>query len=793
MSSAVAYWSGIGGAILALPLVLTGCASSTVVDPVKQVTICLNGQCGPAEERMTREQLISSLLMMYKGNENNEVVLCDTKPDSRECARNFITFFVQGGPVPGVSTFGSPLVSNVGLDKATLQIKYASSAFVTWMGTPVLCQNQYTEITVDSPNAILIESPSFACTWTVLPHIWSNKFAVDFIDFDNSVIGGNYAIRGAGLMVAGGGSGNFAIRMPKTRTLAGLNQGDKAEPVSLTQLPTKVLAAPVPTLDEVKQAKTEDARDPEELKRWEAASAENTAAAYQRYLDAYPQGRFVSNAKANLAVVREQEARDRELDRWTRIKDSANVADFKSYLSDYPKGLFTDLASVKAQRLEAAAAEKSAIDAELTLWERVRNSNDPAELETYRKRYPGGQFVQLAQSRIDKLKSAANQQQDLEMLMWGQIKNSNKPEDYRRYLQAFPNGVFAELASGRIGSLSSAAEQSAEMQLWEEVRNSSLASDFEVYLKRYPEGRFSPLARQLVSQLKSVAVEQAELTLWNGIQNSKRAQDFAAYLEKYPQGRFAELARSRRQDMEQEASFKNIDFGRYFALVIGINSYPKLTRLETAINDARSVAKALEGDYGFSVATLIDADRKSIIEALSQYRHSLGERDNLLIYYAGHGFLDEESSRGYWLPTDADRNSPANWISTADITDSLKAMKAKHVMVVADSCYSGTLARDAKIILPSPDYLTRIATKRARVALTSGGLEPVLDSGGGGHSVFAAAFLSVLKENRAVIEGTRLFSELRRPVVSGAPQTPEYADIRFAGHEGGDFLFVRRK
>ncbi len=741
---------------------------------------------------MTREQIISSLLMIYKANENTEAVLCDSKTEARDCARDFLTFFVQGGPVPGVSTFGSPYISNVGLDKATLQIKYASSAFVTWMGTPVLCQNQYTEVTVKSPNDILIELPSFACTWTLIPHVWNGKFAVNFIDFDNSVIGGAYSIRGAGLLVAGGGDGNFLLRLPRAKILAGLGPGAKAEPVSLTQLPTQVLAAPVPTLDEVRQAKSEEVRNPEELKRWEAASAENSPAAYQRYLDAYPQGRFASSAKANLAVVREQEARDRELDRWTRIKDSANPADFKNYLAEYPKGLFTDLASVKARRLEAAAAEKNALDAELTLWEQVRNSNDPAELEAYRKRYPGGQFAPLAQARVDKLKSAAGQQQDLEMQVWNPIKNSSKPEDYRRYLQAFPNGVFAELASGRIASLSSAAEQSAEMLYWEQIRSSSLASDFDSYLKRYPEGRFAPLARQLVSQLNRAAVEQAELSLWNGIQNSKRAPDFAVYLERHPQGRFADLARARQRELEQEDSFAKIDFGRYFALVIGINRYPKLTRLETAINDARSVAKELEAHYGFSVTTLIDADRKTIIDALSQFRHSLTDHDNLLIYYAGHGFLDEASSRGYWLPSDADRDSPANWISTADITDSLKAMKAKHVMVVADSCYSGTLARNARIDLPTPDYLFRIATKRARVALTSGGLEPVLDSGGGGHSVFAAAFLSVLKDNRSVIEGTRLFSELRRPVVSGAPQTPEYADIRFAGHEGGDFLFVRR-
>jgi hypothetical protein len=76
--------------------------------------------------------------------------------------------------------------------------------------------------------------------------------------------------------------------------------------------------------------------------------------------------------------------------------------------------------------------------------------------------------------------------------------------------------------------------------------------------------------------------------------------------------------------------------------------------------------------------------------------------------------------------------------------------------------------------------------------LSSGGVEPVLDGGGGGHSVFTKAFLSVLRENQDVLEGSALFSLVRRKVVLNAHQTPEYADIRFAGHDGGDFLFIRK-
>jgi len=50
-----------------------------------------------------------------------------------------------------------------------------------------------------------------------------------------------------------------------------------------------------------------------------------------------------------------------------------------------------------------------------------------------------------------------------------------------------------------------------------------------------------------------------------------------------------------------------------------------------------------------------------------------------------------------------------------------------------------------------------------------------------------------LKGNAAVMDGTTLFNEVRRPVMLSADQTPEYSDVRRAGHDGGDFLFVRRR
>ena len=167
----------------------------------------------------------------------------------------------------------------------------------------------------------------------------------------------------------------------------------------------------------------------------------------------------------------------------------------------------------------------------------------------------------------------------------------------------------------------------------------------------------------------------------------------------------------------------------------------------------------------------------------------------MLIYYAGHGWLNEEVDRGYWLPANAKPKRRRSWVSNVTITDTLKGLSAKHVMVVADSCYSGTLVRAANAgdRKRTGDYWKEMASKWARVAITSGGLEPVADKGGGDNSPFAKAFLDTLGDNKAVMDGTTLFSKMRRPVMVNAEQTPQYSDVRNAGHDGGDFLFVRKK
>jgi uncharacterized caspase-like protein len=244
------------------------------------------------------------------------------------------------------------------------------------------------------------------------------------------------------------------------------------------------------------------------------------------------------------------------------------------------------------------------------------------------------------------------------------------------------------------------------------------------------------------------------------------------------------------------APHQTADLGTFHALIIGNDAYRALPSLRTAVKDAYAVAELLQSRYGFRATTLTNATRAETIQALQKMRNRLTERDNLLVYYAGHGKLDRGADRGYWLPVDADEDSPVNWLSNSTITDAVKAIQAQHIMVVADSCYSGTLTRDTrgiKVRVKKSDYVAKTHGKKSRTVLASGGLEPVSDSGGSGHSVFAKAFMDALRDNEGVIDGLDVFAYVRKQVRLNADQVPNYANIRYAGHEvGGDFLFARK-
>jgi hypothetical protein len=241
------------------------------------------------------------------------------------------------------------------------------------------------------------------------------------------------------------------------------------------------------------------------------------------------------------------------------------------------------------------------------------------------------------------------------------------------------------------------------------------------------------------------------------------------------------------------ASFRT---GHYRALLIENSDYRFLPRLDSGKRDLSRLAAILRERFGFRVDVLENATRFDVMNALNKLREELTENDHLLLFYSGHGRSEPEKQAGWWLPVDAEPDNRANWLSNRVIAEHLNLVAARHVLVLADSCYEGALTRSSIPVLPHgltpgqrAERSKEMLRKRARLALTSGEDNPEIDARG--SSVFTSAIIQSLERSRGVLEATTLYREINSTITSGRNgMRPVLAPIRFASHEGSDFFFV---
>lgn len=229
---------------------------------------------------------------------------------------------------------------------------------------------------------------------------------------------------------------------------------------------------------------------------------------------------------------------------------------------------------------------------------------------------------------------------------------------------------------------------------------------------------------------------------------------------------------------------------RRIALLIGNHRYRyPIPPLETPPRDIARVADLLRDRLGFETRLVENADKETTIRAIAALAREASVADSVLIYYAGHGYLMDDTGMGYWIPVDGSVKTAARWLSNRDIARLLAAIPARQLMLVSDSCFSGTLASAART--GSDDVAPGgILSRRSVVVLASGGEEPVADEGKGGHSIFAWHLLHTLRGVNGTQAGVDVYRLVRRGVSDDYPQRPSYGVVAAAGHEpGGEYLF----
>ena len=233
---------------------------------------------------------------------------------------------------------------------------------------------------------------------------------------------------------------------------------------------------------------------------------------------------------------------------------------------------------------------------------------------------------------------------------------------------------------------------------------------------------------------------------------------------------------------------------KYYALIIGNNNYEKLEDLDNAVNDAKDLEKVLKEKYGFKTTLLIDEKSDETENAIIKFTQNRDKNDNILIYYAGHGELIKKQKRGYWLPTDAGSTQDSKWLSNNNIKDLIASSDAKHILLIVDSCFSGSLMRGSgenkSVEKLTPSAVERFKKLKTRLVMTSGGNEFVADGiENSKNSVFAEPLIKALKDNNDVIRSIELFQTVQNYVINNADQTPNHSLIHGTGHNGGEFLF----
>ncbi len=246
-----------------------------------------------------------------------------------------------------------------------------------------------------------------------------------------------------------------------------------------------------------------------------------------------------------------------------------------------------------------------------------------------------------------------------------------------------------------------------------------------------------------------------------------------------------------------------ITAGKYVALIIGIDNYSGYwPKLNNAVNDAEGMAEILKKSYMFNdVYTLTNeqATRKNILDKLDWLSKHLTKEDNLLVFYSGHGQYNKILNKGFWVPSDATSNSVADYISNSDLKTFIGGIPSKHTLLITDACFAGDIFRGAPAESMAFDpnnmerYYKEVYSKQSRDALTSGGLEEVMDSGKNNHSIFTYYLIKSLTENqKKYMDATQLYNDFKIAVANNSDQTPILQALRDTNDEGGQFVFIKK-
>jgi hypothetical protein len=257
------------------------------------------------------------------------------------------------------------------------------------------------------------------------------------------------------------------------------------------------------------------------------------------------------------------------------------------------------------------------------------------------------------------------------------------------------------------------------------------------------------------------------------------------------------------QNQMRGAGFANsakpsIKNGINYVLAIGIDAYKHQTPLNNCVRDIQAITRILHERFDVETAHIEflineSATRRNINQKLVEYANLLKPEDNFILLFSGHGSLDPQlPDKSYWLPVDCPSNKdefPFEAVDTNQITDRIRAMKARHIFLLIDACFSGAIFHHRGATAPESHA---VEGHRSRWALTSGRVQLVPDGQPGKHSPFAAKVIEYLSTKTSSFSLPEMAMHIKTILPRNSDQEPDCGPLRNVNDDGG-FFFLRPK
>ena len=193
-----------------------------------------------------------------------------------------------------------------------------------------------------------------------------------------------------------------------------------------------------------------------------------------------------------------------------------------------------------------------------------------------------------------------------------------------------------------------------------------------------------------------------------------------------------------------------------YALLFATDQYDNWTDLVNPIEDAHSIAKILKEKYGFMTEIVENPSLDDVFIKLAEYsERNYKPQDQLLIFFAGHGYFDDTFGEGFVVAKNSLQNDKAktSYISHNRLRGIIDNIKSEHIFLTMDVCFGGTFdpviasARGMETGETNDlEFLVRKLSQHTRKYLTSGGKEYVSDGIPGKHSPFTLKLLEALSD-----------------------------------------------